>query len=212
MSVFLTAVLLAQIEGPEEVDAGAKIVLTGEAGSWDLGTVPETRYEVSPDGAMVYIWAPNPERIRVVLTVGKCDDNGLIQFEKHIHEVVVGNAPIPGPNPAPLPDGRYKLAKMAKDAATECPKEHAPIWAKCFRDIASRVASGEIRNKRQLQTEHVKAMKEAIPDTDALKTWEPFDNVWKKRLFELEEAGEMTTMTDFMTAFLELATGLEAVK
>ena len=107
----LLLLLCGEIEGPTDVDAGGKIVLTGESGSWDLGTVPETRYEVSPDGGTVYIWAPNPERIRVVLTVGKCDDNGLIQFEKHVHEVVVGNAPQPGPIVGPLPDGKYKLAQ-----------------------------------------------------------------------------------------------------
>jgi len=204
--------LFGEIEGPTDVDAGGKIVLTGESGSWDLGTVPETRYEVSPDGATVYIWAPNPERIRVVLTVGKCDDNGLIQFEKHVHEVVVGNAPQPGPIVGPLPDGKYKLSQFAKDAAKDCPAKHAATWAACYREVAAAVVSGKVRSKAALQKAQVDALRKAIPDDTERNTWRPFAVALATKLKALEDADEMTTLQDYTAAWVEIATGLEAVR
>ena len=214
MTAALLLVLFGEIEGPTEVDAGGKIVLTGESGSWDLGTVPETRYEVSPDGAMVYIWAPNPERIRVVLTVGKCDENGLIQFEKHVHEVVVGNAPPPGPGPivGPLPDGKYKLAQFAKDAAKDCPTKHAATWAACYREVAAAVVSGQVRTKAALQKAQVDALRKAIPDDTERNTWQPFAVALGAKLKALEDADEMNTLQDYTAAWVEIATGLEAVR
>ena len=203
----LLLLLCGEIEGPTDVDAGGKIVLRSDvAGIWGLGAVPEERYEVSEDRKSCYIWAPRPERIRVLLVC--CDAE--TEPTKVIHHIVVGNAPQPGP--MPLPDGKYKLAQFAKDTAKNCPTKHAATWAACYREVAAAVVSGKVRSKAALQKAQVDALRKAIPDDTERNTWRPFAVALATKLKSLEDADEMTTLQDYTTAWVEIATGLEAVR
>lgn len=207
LTAALLLVLFGEIEGPTDVDAGGKIVLRSDvAGIWDLGLVPQERYEVSDDRKSCYIWAARPERIRVLLVC--CDAE--TEPTKVIHHIVVGNAPQPGP--MPLPDGKYKLAKFAKDAVKDCPATHAATWAACYREVAAAVVSGKVRSKAALQKAQVDALRKAIPDDTERNTWRPFAVALATKLKALEDADEMTTLQDYTVAWVEIATGLEAVR
>lgn len=207
MTAAMLLLLFGEIEGPTDVDAGGKIVLRSDvAGIWDLGPVPEERFEVSEDRKSCYIWAPRPERIRVLLVC--CDAE--TEPTKVIHHIVVGNAPQPGP--MPLPDGKYKLAQFAKDTAKNCPTKHAATWAACYREVAAAVVSGKVRSKAALQKAQVDALRKAIPDDTERNTWQPFAVALGAKLKALEDADEMTTLQDYTAAWVEIATGLEAVR
>ena len=202
------------IDGPSEVDAGSKIVLTTDLrGSWDLGAVPEDRYFVSPNSDIVCIWASRPERIRVVLTVAECADGEPIEYAKFVHMIVVGNAP-PGPNPGPepLPDGKYGLAAKVIELAAVVKSERGrgAELAKSYRAIASQIAAGTLKDVDTIIADTTEMNRETLGD--AREAWLPFFQELGAVLFELNESGELTTAEDHTVAWMEIAVGLERVK
>lgn len=133
----------------------------------------------------------------------------------------------PAPPPAPLPDGKYGLAKftwfeavakVSKDTAGTRAKT-ARAMAASFRGVAAAIAAGTVKSDREVLQKTADAnyaALEALCKTPAetaelLKLWQPFSKALQSKLYPMYESGAIKTLDDYRTAWLEIADGLDAV-
>lgn len=152
------------------------------------------------------------------------DDEGRLSDQATVRINVKGGSPEPGPGPGPtpdvvLPDGKYKLAAFAFNAAKSYVKDDndrvagAAAIAKSLKGIVARIAAGTIKDPEtalaELEVANASALRDAKVDR---ATWDSWGTALQKEWFPLYQNGKMKTLEDFSTAFKEVATGLEAVR
>jgi hypothetical protein len=135
---------------------------------------------------------------------------------------VKGAEPGPGPGPGPLPDlpdGQYKLAKFAYDAANSYVEDPdtrvkgSAALSSSFDAIAARIAAGTITVPDtalvELEASNAAALAKVKIDR---ATWDAWGTALQKEWLPLYKNGKMKSMDDFKNAFKEVATGLKAVR
>lgn len=138
-------------------------------------------------------------------------------------DVVIGDPdnpapPEPGPNPEPkpepvLPDGKYKLAKSVYDLGKSNSAAGAQALAKSFRGMASKYAAVNM-SLTDFLTGTTAANKQALADAKVsdVDKWDAFGTAFQDVIFNLYKNGTVRTKEDFIAAWNEIATGLEAIK
>ncbi len=226
---------VAVIVGPDRGNPGDLIVLDATQSrdavgfAWVLADGDKTFLEVD-NGRKVVFATGTAGRYTFVLVAANAQADGkpLVAVARHV--LTVGdpqpnpnppgpNPPgpnPPGPQPEPLPPGKYGLAAFSRDAAAGVQLaaaervRTAAALAGSFDSIASTIAAGAIKTPA-----------DAIAATQANNitvlgstrdAWRPWAEALRVRLNSLSEAGQLTGMDDYITAWREISTGLRAVK
>lgn len=135
--------------------------------------------------------------------------------------ITVGS-PVPGPNPGPSPtptptpnlsDGRFKLAKVAFDAASVANDPARAASAKAlgasWRSVAVRIKSGELTDFKSVFKATETSNQGAVTNRAA---WEPVMSKIGDAVYALYSAQTIKTPTDLSDAWGEIASGFEAVQ
>ncbi len=200
--------LLAEIEGPEEVDVGEKLILrSSEGGEWDLGSVPKSRYEVFDDGKVVCVWTVHRESIRAILVVGVASESG-VTLTKYVHEVAVKGT---GPNPPdPKPDELTGDAKAVYDLLQKSnpPTGEASELADNYFDIASRLAAGDMKAS-EVMPKTVELNRSDVSDREK---WVPFFTAMQDFLSGrgFEGDGTKKNAAEYQALWMQIGGGLRA--
>lgn len=152
------------------------------------------------------------------------DDQGRISDQKsvkiHVKGGEPGPEPGPGPEPAPvLPDGKYKLAAFAYNAAKSYVKNDndrvkgAAALIKSLNGVVSRIAAGTIKDPETALAELEAANASSLRDAGVARaTWDAWGSALQKEWYPLYKNGQMKSLDDFVVAFKEIVTGLSAIK
>jgi hypothetical protein len=131
----------------------------------------------------------------------------------------LGEPSPPPPPPGPvLPDGKFKAAKAAYDAAvSKVPADNRVKGAKAlvnsFRGIASAIAAGTLTDPKVILTTTTEKNRFALADAAIDKTvWSAFFDVLQPVIFDLYDQGKVSSASDFKDLWNEIAVGLDAVK
>jgi len=152
------------------------------------------------------------------------DPAQIQRFEKQF--LIEGKVPGPdgpngpdGPDKPTFPDGRFKLAEWAYDTATEkvpnAAQAKAQAISECFSSTATLIEPADPNlqgydTPEALIAATVKCNQEAAgPDKEK---WVPFFVAMDERLTALADSGELASMQDHKVAWIEIATGLEAIE
>ena len=138
-----------------------------------------------------------------------------------VHELVItGTVPDDGritPDPDPvIPDGRYRLAMLSRAEALKLPdKEGIDSVAFCYRTIAERITRGELKSQPARFGEAVilatgKLLAETLTSSQT-KAWRPWGGQVSSEVTRLQSMGEISTDADLVTAYIEIATGLDSI-
>ena len=139
---------------------------------------------------------------------------------------ILSDNPTPEPNPpnpdnpdTPVfPDGRFKLSKLVYDAAMKSVNADkreigAKVSANAYKSISAAIAAGTIKSIEDALKEVKKANDANLAAAGiANGVWTTFGVVLQNYLFDLYDKNQITTVSDFRDAFLEVAAGLEKVK
>jgi hypothetical protein len=146
-----------------------------------------------------------------------------------IAEVVIGEPPTPPPGPEPppgpapptpepsLPDGQFALAKFAfqeagKVAAADRAKGAAAL-ADSLAGVASAIAAGTLNDPQEILTKTREANDAALSRAGVTAgSWSAFGAALQAELVRLYKDGKLKTKDHYRAAWLELATGLRAIK
>jgi hypothetical protein len=139
--------------------------------------------------------------------------SALIVQQVQIGEGVIPPAPNPD-NPDPVfPDGKFKLAsvvyKIAKDSVLAEDRVVAADLAKSFRKKAADIKNGKEAKIEAILTDTTKSNREAL-GASAVK-WDGFFTSLQESIYKLYTDKKLVTMSDFETAWNEIADGLEKV-
>lgn len=199
----------ASIEGPTQVQAGRLVKLTARVAAdskfaW-FAFPPDQVDAVFVDKQ--FIFTANPGRYVVYLVEfpeggGQSQTMSTVDVQPAPQPVPV--PPQPGPAPS-LPDGQFGLAKWAyAQAKLTNDSANAQSLAGEVRAIMSAVAAGTIKTPNDLQTS-LRSSLDARGDK-----WAPFRKSLRDELIRLGMGSK--PMGDWVVAFGEMATGLEAVR
>lgn len=166
-----------------------------------------------------------PGRYVVILAVSNADG---IDVRQHV-VTVTGKLP-DNPNPGPVdpvepidpvdpvtpeptfPDGKFKLASKCYSWAKPLrDKSTAQKLAANLRTVISRGEAGGYSGPEQLVQDTAQRNEQGIAAA-TLDRWEPWFAALEAELDTLGDSGALRSTQDYLTAWDELATGLEAVK
>ncbi len=135
-----------------------------------------------------------------------------------------GPGPNPPPNPPPSPDpvfpqGKYGLSKSIYDLAkkTVSPsatrQSAAKALADSFRGIASSIAAGTLQNPTDILKQTTASNQSALKRVGVSRDeWDACFRGLQDAIFSLWDGQSVNTADDFRTAWLEISSGLEAIK
>jgi hypothetical protein len=135
---------------------------------------------------------------------------------------VGGNEPAPTPPAPPSPDngptfqdGKFGLGKAAwswvnDKVAAEARPAGARALAGVFRDVASKIAAGTLKDTAEILKTTKAANEQALGAN--LKFWDGWFALLADKLFALSDAGQLGTAGDYAAAWQELAAGLDQVR
>jgi hypothetical protein len=138
-----------------------------------------------------------------------------------VHELIItGTVPdddkiTPGPDPV-IPDGRYRLAMLSRAESLKLPdRDGIDSVAFCYRTIAERITRGELKSQPARFGEAVilatgKLLAETLTSSQA-KVWRPWGGQVSSEITRLQSQGEISTDADLVTAYIEIATGLDSI-
>lgn len=205
--------------GPEKVTAGkSAIVRIDRALAGD-----EYDWQVQPRGVN---WISGENRQETFVILLDLDPGryfiSFSSFDKKSHATQVVEvdpssppdpAPVPPvpPGPAPLPDGKYRLAAQTLDWISTVPEAKRPLakqLANSFRGIISAIAAGTITKPSDVLLQTRLSNNAALGE--AADSWKPFGAKLQQALETLDQDGTLRTMEDYRTAWEEISIGLEA--
>jgi hypothetical protein len=135
-----------------------------------------------------------------------------------VTQVKIGDGVIPSPdNPDPVfPDGKFKLAssvyKTAKDKVLAEDRMAATELAKSFRSKAQDIKDGKQTKIEDILTETTKSNREALDKTGVARAkWDAFFTSLQEDIYKLYTDKKLVTPADFVTAWTEIADGLDKV-
>jgi hypothetical protein len=216
----------ARIEGPDSAVVGDLVILDAshsEGADFAWVAVGANKGFLPVDSGRRFVFATaQPGKYTFILAVGGGD-----QVATDTHELTIeaplppGPGPGPGPSPTPpdpaLPDGKFALAKLARDWALSIDRESplrrrqtAQSLAGSFRSIASAIAAGTLSNAESILEETRSANNRALGDQ--VDAWKPWGARLADTLTSLHRDGRLRTTSDYVTAWTEIAQGLEAVR
>ncbi len=222
------------VNAPEDsyivVDEGRRLVFsTARPGRyWFVFTFTEdiseqiSELSTAQDGLSAASETAEVEAAKLALaTITKRIVELKIQPQSIVHELVVqGDVPLPDPDvptpptPRPLPDGKYKLAKLSRDLAmrelTAESRQRAADVAGAHRAVSAQIAAGALKGQESI----LRALSTKLRDTlgEDFDVWKKWGQATMQAMSELSEKGELKTDDDFAVAFAELALGLEVLK
>lgn len=127
--------------------------------------------------------------------------------------VLLDNDPDVPPPPPDLPDGKFKLAKTVYKTVTDTvavnPAPGATILANNFRGLSAKIAAGTVKSIEDLLKE-TNSVNTASLGSEAAN-WQGFADKFQDILYDMYKARTLNTLSDYQQAWIEIATGLEAV-
>jgi hypothetical protein len=213
---------VAIIEGRSQVDLGNPVTLdatksTADAFVWVLDH--DIDFVEFDGGKKAYFITSTPGRYTFTLVAisAPLKSGGSAQVAKTSFTVAYGTpgptppGPGPGPNP-PTPDpGKYGLAAFVAQAAATVQsatrRQTAATVANNFDGVASSIAAGAITDPAEIikQTYNLNAAPLSDP------AWKPWSAAVRQKLNSISDAGQLTSATDYATAWREIAAGLRLV-
>jgi len=209
----------APLVGPEKVTAGKSAIVRMDrslAGN-------EYDWQVQPSGVN---WISGENRQETFVILLDLDPGryfvSFSSFDKKSHATHVVEvdpfsppdpAPVPPvpPGPAPLPDGKYRLAAQTLEWLSTVPAEKRPLakqLANSFRGIVSAIAAGSLTKPADVLAQTRSSNNAALGD--AADLWKPFGAKLQLALETLDREGTLRTIDDYRAAWEEIAVGLEA--
>ena len=207
---------VAAISGPTEAAPGDLVVLTAEpeAKGYRWALVPDTGKWIDVDGGRRIVFATGtPGTYFFVLATATSDTPTLYQHAVQIGTPAPQPDPDPKPEPEPTPDPTPKptgLEALAYSEAAKIPAAtrtaSAAKIADAFDAIAARIAAKTLIDRKKIPTATAEAVTAAAGK---------HANAWDQALAKIEEyldaesaAGRLTTLTEYRTAWNQIATGI----
>ena len=160
-----------------------------------------------------------PGRYIFVVVAGKAGPDGKPILITDQITVQIGDpdkkpGPINPPGPGPLPEGKYNLATDARrwfgeHVKTTNAKTEAKALSKAFSALSSQIGAGTIKTPDELTAAAKLKNREALGESTP--GWVDWFTEVRKRLDVLSDAGTLTTIQDYQTAWDEIQLGLESV-
>jgi hypothetical protein len=185
------------------------------------GVKPGKKFTVVLSASYLYV-VKDAKDVSKVLAIGQ--RSALLTTEI----VVTGEPepePTPNPNPPPtptpvvLPDGKYKLAKSAYDLVmanvvnSANRAKAAKALASSFQGQAAAVSAGTVKTSKDLLAQTQASNRTALTNAGVpTAEWETFFARLQPVIYDLYNRNQMATLTDFATAWNEIAVGLNAVR
>lgn len=192
-------------------------------------------FPIDGHGGAEVVWFGPPGKYLVFCDTASIDAEGKLVRDGAAVNVVIGSAPPvppgpdppgpdppgpdpPGPQPPVIPDGRFKLGRLAYDAAMAIPVEHRAVAGRLADnyELVARGIHGDGVNSRPIpdipsaQAE-IRESNGAVlggPDSALAKAWFPFLGAWAARVREINPGYP----DDLEAVFAETAAGLRAVR
>lgn len=219
----------AVIAGPTQANPGDLVILDANQSealgfAWVL-TDSDKSFLPVEDGRKVVFASGSAGRYTFVLVAATADDPKKPLIDIARHTLTIGEPPNPGPgpnppgpNPEPLPPGRFGLAAWSRDTASTTLTaltatqrvESAKLLAGSFEGIASAIAAGTIRSLDDVNTKTQVSNRAALGAYQS--SWMAWATQLNAKIAALDDAGQIKTTDDAREAWLEIATGLRAVK
>lgn len=215
-----------ELDGPEQAEPGRLVVLDSSAipataRAWHLLNPPaDDNHQLVDNGERFLFATRHPGRYWIVFAFSTEESPGVVIVPRLL---VIGDggdggdddrpAPPKPPKPPEIPDGRFKLGRLAWDQAQKLPtsvRKQAGEVAAIHQAVASRIAAGGLKDI-DAALEHL-ATRLASGLGDGFDPWKPWGRAVMGRVTELYKSGELKSLGDLADALEEMATGLELVK
>lgn len=145
--------------------------------------------------------ATKPGTYRVLIYTGNADGPS----EPKVVAVVFGG-PAPGPDPVPLPDGKFGLIKVSREGAAKVSDRSLNgALAKSQRAIASAIQAGGLVAPADI----LKAWRDGNNAAVSSAVWKPWGDAVTPALQKLHADGKLFDKATWAAAFIEIAEGLE---
>lgn len=189
----------------------------------------ERAFRVMPDGSIFFGTGVTKRIVIVYACVSylyeERKDNQLVGADVRsaliVSQVQIGDGtipPLPDPsNPDPVfPDGKFKLAstayKTAKDKVAPEDRAAALELAKSFRKKAQDIKDGKHAKIEDILTETTKSNRDALDKTGVARAkWDAYFSALQEDIYKLYTDKKLVTPAEFVTAWNEIADGLEKV-
>lgn len=147
-----------------------------------------------------------------------------------VTEIIIGTPPPvppgptpPGPGPTPpepapaFPVGKYGLSKTTWELAQKVPVEGrakvASALADSYKGVSAAIAAGAHKDPEQILKAIAASNQAALTSAGGSReTWLPFFVSLQETTYDFYTKGQINSPEDFRTSFLEISTGLAAVK
>ena len=211
--------MTAEMNGPDNIAAGKSAIIKVDrtlAGN-------EFDWQVQPSGVN---WISGENRQETFVILLDLDPGryfiSFTSYDKkshatHVVEVDHSSPPDPAPvppippGPAPLPDGKYKLAAQSRDWVSTVAAEHrqaATPLGNSFRGIAAAIAAGTLTKPADILAQTRSSNNAALGTS--IEAWKRWGQQLQAVLERLDHDGTLRTPDDYKTAWEEIAAGLEA--
>jgi len=138
-----------------------------------------------------------------------------------VHQVTIGSG-IPDddvePNPDPvIPDGRFQLAMLSRTKALQLSSRSGiGAIAGIYREIANMITRGDLKSSSGRFGEAITKATGQLLSSRLTKSqatiWQPWGIAVSSRITKLQQAGDISTDGDLVTAYEEIALGLSSIK
>ena len=221
----------AEIVGPSKVEPYRLARFSAKGGekssfSWAVSPRGKTDSISCKDADFAFVGPPGSYEVEL-LEIGPTGDPAKpFSLERTYHAVTIGEAPDPEPGPepgpkppAPLPDGKFGLAKLARDWAGQVQgstvraevQSLAGSFSQQAASLQAAIAAGVAVPTAEILANCKTANREALGSrADAWKA--AFFEPLAKKLEQLYDGKQVNGAADFQAAFEEIALGLKAVK
>lgn len=189
----------------------------------------ERPFRMMPDGSIFFGSGVSKRMVTVYACVSylyeERKDNQLVSADVRsnliVTQVQIGDGTIPPPpnpdNPDPVfPDGKYKLAssvyKIAKEKVAAEDRPAASELSKSFRRKAQDIKDGKHSKVEDILSETTKSNREALDRAGVARAkWDTFFSTLQEDIYKLYQDKKLVAPADYVTAWNEIADGLERV-
>jgi hypothetical protein len=220
----------AVINGPTGGQAGNILILDASESNGDYFSwlaFPSTAgggETIQPiEGGRRAIVCSVPGSYVVVLAVANKDGLSVRQFAIRVTPYVGPDNPSPQPDPEPqpqppqprFPDSKLGISDAVYDAAVKIPNVTAESGAiaRNLRSVCAQIGAGTLKGRAAILNEMKRLNSQTLSKQDRFNAWLPvLKDVMNSKLSELDKAGKLSTDQDLRSAFIEIATALEALQ
>jgi len=229
-SLLIVLSIVAQNDLPKEIPnaptsapAGTLVILDSSiipasSRSWLLVNPPlDDNHLVLEDGRLIFSTGQSG-KYQFVLAFSPEGEMKPVLIHQILHTLTITGGVNPDPNPRPdpvLPDGKYKFSALARNEALRLKLPQPGRVALIYRGIAREIASGALSSESGKFGQAInKATGEALVKSltpEMMLTWKPWGVTIGTKLNQLQKDKLLTTDSDYLVAYNEIALGLESL-